>query len=216
MAAPTTERTRTQPTSRRSAPPPSVSTARNRTRIVIGVALMVVAAFAAAVLYADAGEREAFLVMTTRVPAGELISASDLSETLAAIDGRSAVRASERAFVVGRVASVDLLPGSLLSPSHVSDRTDGSSDEAVIAARLDEGRAPSDLAIGDAVHLYEVPAEGDESSAAAAPIPGRVISIATAADGSALIVSVAVSPADARRAAVAAARNRITLVIAPS
>jgi hypothetical protein len=41
------------------------------------------------------------------------------------------------------------------------------------------------------------------------------VSIEIAADGSSLVVSVAVAPADARRAAVAAARGRLTLVLAP-
>jgi hypothetical protein len=86
----------------------------------------------------------------------------------------------------------------------------------VVSARLDEGRAPADLAVGDAVLLFEVPGEGGDTDTTAAPTTGRVVSISTAADGSSLVVSIAVSPADARRAAVAAARGRITLVLAGS
>lgn len=200
--------------SRSPAPPPALSTRRNRTRIVLGAALMVVAAFAAAVLYADAGERDAFLVVAKRVPAGQVIAADDLTETLAAIDGAMAVSASQRASMVGRVAAVELVPGSLLSSAHVSDARPDGADEAVIAARLDEGRAPADLTVGDSVLLYEVPAEGDDE-VTAAPVAGRVVAIETAADGSSVVVSVAVAPADARRAAVAAARGRLTLALAP-
>lgn len=213
MAAPTTNGTR------RTAPRPQTNVApsptrRNRTRIVLGAALMVVAAFAAAVLYADAGERESYLVVARRVPAGQTIGTDDLGETLAAIDSAAAVPASQRASIVGRVAAVELVPGSLLSPSHVSDAKARGTDEAVIAARLDEGRAPADLVIGDAVLLYEVPGEGDDE-ATAAPVNGRVVAVETAADGSSVVVSVAVPPADARRAAIAAARDRLTLVLAP-
>lgn len=215
MGAPaTTNGTRQRPAARPQLTHPAAGSARNRTRIVIGAALMVISAFAAAVLYADAGDRTAFLVVAKRVPAGEVIDADDLTETLAAIDGAAAMPASRRAAVIGRVATVDLVPGSLLAASHLSDRAADASTDAVIAARLDEGRAPADLAVGDAVLLYEVPAEGDE--AADAPVAGRVVAVETAADGSALVVSIAVGPADARRAAVAAARGRVTLVLAPS
>jgi hypothetical protein len=175
---------------------------------------MVIAAFAAAVLYADAGERQSYLVVAQRVPAGQVIGEGDLTETLAAIDGAGAVPASQRTAIVGRVAAIELVPGSLLSSSQVSDTEARSTDEAVIAARLDEGRAPADLAVGDAVLLYEVPGEGDDE-ATSAPIAGRVVAIQTGADGSSLVVSVAVQPADARRASVAAARDRLTLVLAP-
>ena len=213
MAAPTTNSTRwTAPR-----PPttlPTSPTRRNRTRIILGAALMVIAAFAAAVLYADAGDREAYLVVAKRVPAGHVIGDGDLTETLAAIDGGAVVPASQRASIIGRVAAVELVPGSLLSSSHVSDSEARGTDEAIIAARLDEGRAPADLAVGDAVLLYEVPGEGDDD-ATAAPISGRVVAIETAADRSSVVVSVAVPPADARRAAIAAARDRLTLVLAP-
>jgi hypothetical protein len=214
VAAPTMNGTKRGTGPRSSPQTPTVPTRRNRTRIVLGAALMVVAAFAAAVLYADAGERDAFLVVAKRVPAGQVIAADDLSETLAAIDGAMAVPASQRASMVGRVAAVELVPGSLLSSAHVSDARPDGADEAVVAARLDEGRAPADLAVGDSVLLYEVPAEGDDE-VTAAPVAGRVVAIETAADGSSVVVSVAVAPADARRAAVAAARGRLTLVLAP-
>jgi hypothetical protein len=213
--------TMTNGAARRTATPPSPPTARatsrNRTRIVVGAAVMIVSAFAAAVLYADAGDRQPYLVLTKPVAAGEVINADDLGQTLAAIDGRaSAVRAADRASMVGRIAIVDLVPGALLAPSQVSDRAPEGSADAVIAARLDEGRAPADLAVGDSVLLYEVPADSDNAEVTATPIDGRVVAIEPAADGSAQIVSVAVNPGDARRAAVAAARGRITLVLAPS
>lgn len=216
MAAPTTT-TRQRPPSLQAPPPGARTSRRNRTRIAIGLALMVVSAFVAAVLYADAGERESFLVVTNRVAAGEVVGADDLGEVLAAIDDESSVvSAARRSSIVGRIATVDLVPGALLAPSQISDRAPDTSTDAVIAARLDEGRAPADLAVGDSVLLYEVPGEGDAADATAAPTPGRVVALVVAADGSSLIVSIAVSPADARRAAIAAARGRVTLVLAPS
>jgi len=178
---------------------------------------MIVSAFAAAVLYADAGDRQPYLIVAKRVTAGKVITADDLGQTLAAIDDRaSAVRAADRALMIGRIAVVDLVPGALLAPSQLSDRAPEGSADAVIAAKLDEGRAPADLAVGDSVLLYEVPADGDEADATVAPVAGRVVAVESAADGSAQIVSVAVNPGDARRAAVAAARGRIALVLAPS
>lgn len=216
MAAPTTtngvRRTQSAP-----APPPVRSPARGRTRVAAGAALMIVCAFAAAVLYADAGEREPILVMTDRVAAGEVITGGDIGETLAAVDDAGAVvPAADRSRVVGRIAVVDLVAGSVVSPSQVSDRAPEASTSAVVAARLDEGRAPAGLAVGDAVLLYEVPSEGDDAGATSTPVAGRVVGVETAADGSAVVVSVAVDAADARRAAVAAARGRVTLVLAPS
>jgi hypothetical protein len=216
MAAPTTDGTR-----RAASLPPPASPAprragRNRTRIILGAALMIVSALAAAVIYADAGEREAYLVVAKRVPAGQVIAADDFSETLAAIDGiNTPVRASAMQSVVGRIATVDLLPGSLLSAAQVSDRAPDTATDAVIAARLDEGRAPTDLVVGDAVLLYEVPADGADADAVSAPVAGRIVSIEAATDGSAVVASIAVSPNEARRAAVAAARGRLTVVLAP-
>jgi hypothetical protein len=215
MAAPTMNRPRPAPL--QATATAGRTSRRNRTRIAIGAALMIVSAFAAAVLYSDAGERHAFLVLTHRVAAGDVIGADDLGQTLAAIDSRSAaIPAGQRDAVVGRIATVDLVPGALLAPSQLSDRAPAASADAVISARLEEGRAPADLAVGDAVLLYEVPGENEQGDVTSAPTAGRIVSIATAADGSSVIVSLAVSPADARRAAVAAARGRVTLVLAGS
>lgn len=172
MATPTMTNGSTRRTATSASPPPARATSRNRTRVVVGAA--VISAFAAAVLYADAGDRQPYLVVAKRVAAGEVLNADDLGQTLAAIDGRtSAVRAADRASMVGRIATVDLVPGALLAPSQLSDRAPEGSADAAIAARLDEGRAPAGLAVGDSVLLYEVPSDSEEAEVTAAPVAGR-------------------------------------------
>lgn len=220
MAAPTTTTDGHAPRAPRQpvAAPLTVRTARrNRVRIVAGAAIMLASAFAAAVLYSDAGERSAVLQIAHRVAAGEMIEAGDFTEALVASDVRGAtVPASQAASLVGRVAAVDLVPGSLLAPGQVSDRSPSAATDAVVGAVLDEGYYPRGVGIGDRVLLVEISNDSDTAETSTPPVQATVVSVVDGVDIGSISISLAVPPADARRFAVAAARGRLTIVLAPA
>src|SRR4051812_46478622 len=117
---------RSRPTQNGS-PPPTMrimptKPRRNGALIAVGVLLMVGCGLIAAVLQMRATTKTVVLTVVRQVPAGQVIKSSDLSTTT--ISGGSGLRAiagAERASVVGRTASVSLMPGTLVTRSELAD-----------------------------------------------------------------------------------------------
>ncbi len=101
----------------RSRPGVPVPTRQRRPAYIALLVLLVVGlAATGAYWYSKAGAKSPVVVVTQRVPAGHVITRSDLSTvevagSVAAIDGRYLDE------LVGRTATVDLLPGTLLQQS---------------------------------------------------------------------------------------------------
>lgn len=192
-------------------------TARKRSRILAGLVVLIVSSLAAAVLYADAGERRPVLAVARPVAAGQTIRAADLREVLVAADhGLDTLAANRRSQVIGRTAAVPLVPGSLLSGGQLAEGAIVDPDRAVVGALLKAGHYPAGLRAGDQVLAFIIPpdsATGDD------PVPAGVgavvVEVREGSDAASVTVSLAVDPNDAGALAIAAARGRLTLVRAP-
>lgn len=191
---------------------------RQRTRMVLGSLLLLGCSLAAAVLYANAGDRHAVLVVDRPVAAGQEITAADLREALVSDDGIGAtIRTRDAGRTVGRFAAVDLVAGSFLAPGHLADGPLAGSDDPVVGATLQEGQYPLGLSDGDRVLAVVLPPESApaEESSTSAPVEATVVAVGELTDLGGIAVSLAVQPEDAPRVAVAGARGRLALVVVP-
>lgn len=193
--------------------------ARNRSRIALGVLVLVLSALAAGLMYANLGDRRPVLAVARPVEPGQVIEAADLREVLAApVPGLRMIPAASRGAMVGRSASVRLVPGALLHPAQLSTGSTVDPDQAVVGAVLKPGYYPIGLRVGDEVLAVVLPIEGALSTGSdiAAPMTAEVTAIERATNsGNGLSVSLGVDPGDATMLATAAARGRLSLVLAP-
>lgn len=179
---------------------------------------MVACALSAGVAFTTAAERSPVLLVARPVTAGSTIKSSDLRERLVGSNpAGSTVAASRRSSIVGRTAAVDLVPGSLLSLSQVADGPAAGTGQAVVGATLKEGQFPIELGVGDRVLAIVLSSESSDPNGTAPPPPvsATVVGVRPLQDGGGVAVSLAVAPDEAPPLAVAGARGRLSLVLAP-
>lgn len=194
---------------------------RNRSRVAVGAFVMVACALVAAVLFSSAGDRHPVLSVARHVNAGEVIKSEDLTQVLISVDGSvETVPASARASLVGQVATVDLLPGSLLARGQVDQRSPGTADKAIVGAALKEGQFPIGLRQGDRVLVIVVPADNPDPNARTTQPPPAVSAVVVAVIPSStqggVTVSLAVQPSDAAAVATASSHGRLSVAVAPA
>lgn len=193
--------------------------ARNRSRVLLGAFVLVVSALVAGLLYANLGDRRPVLAVARPVEAGQVVAAGDLREILAApAPGVRTVLASARRAMVGRTASVALVPGTLLHPAQLAAGPVVNPDQAVVGAVLKPGQFPIGLRVGDDVLAVVLAPEGAVVDDSDLPVPprARVVAVERSNEpGAGLMVSLGAAPGDATLLATAGARGRLTLVLAP-
>jgi hypothetical protein len=191
---------------------------RNRTRIAAGVVLMLACALGIGVAFANAAERTPVLVVDHPIRVGQTIEASDLREVLVgSTPANATIAASRRATVIGRTAAVDLAEGSLLAPSQLTSGPAAETGRAVIGASLKSGQYPAELAAGDRVLVITLPPDSETSTdrtSTPSAIAATVVGVHTTDSGE-VSVSLAVDPDEATQLAIAGARQRLSVVLAP-
>lgn len=193
---------------------------RNRGRIAVGVLVMAACALGGGLAFANVADRSPMLVVAQPVRAGEVIDAADLREALVGSSpGGSTIAASQRSAVVGRTAAVDLVVGSFLARGQLATGPVAGTGEAVSGATLKEGQFPIELATGDRVLVVILPLESAEAvgtpNTSPKPVEATVVGIRPLDDGGGIAISLSVAPGQAPALAIAGARSRLTLVIAP-
>lgn len=192
-------------------------TRRNRTRAAAGFVLLVVCALGVGVAFSNAAQRSPVLAVARTVRAGQQITDADVREVLlGSPPSGSTIAASGRARVVGRTASVDLPAGALIAPSMVASGPAAASGRSVIGASLRDGQFPAELVAGDRVQIVVLPSDNatGEARSPSAPVDATVVGIRPLDQGG-VSVSLAVDPSKAADLAVAGARARLSLVLAP-
>ena len=205
--------------------PPVKRRRRNTTGAVLGTLLVVACATAVAIYGSTVGHRHPVLVLARTVDAGAVISAADLGEARLSTDPAvHDVPTSRRDAVVGRVAAVPLLAGTLLSPDALARGSVTESGTSVVGLALRPGQAPADLHRTDQVMLVMTDPPGADATSpggfGAGGYPGKVLvpkaevfSVAPSSDGQSTVVSVAVPAAYAPAVAATGARDELTLVL---
>jgi hypothetical protein len=206
-----------------------VAPARRQRRpaiVLVGLLLILVGAAVTAQLFLQVGGRTAVLAVARPVTAGHPITGQDLTEVRISVDpALRAVPASERSRVVGQVATVDLLPRSLLTREALATASVPGAGQAIVGVALKAGQMPSALKAGDHVMLVLTPPAGSGGTAAPAGPAGRVLvedaevfDLRQAETDQATVASVVVARGEAADVARAQATGQVSLVLvaAPS
>jgi hypothetical protein len=197
---------------------------------LLGLLLIVVCAAGVAVFAAHAGRRKAVLLIARPVKAGSVIETADVSETSVSVGaGVHVVSAADRSRVVGHVAAVNLVPGTLVSLEALATGPRLSAGDAVVGLALKPGQLPSELHPLDVVMVVRTASSsGTEGSASPADSgasgasrssPGTVLvpsaqvySVDQSAEGQTTNVSVVVSRSAAPAIASASAAGEVAVV----
>ncbi|MER6074642.1 SAF domain-containing protein [Streptomyces sp. NPDC001817] len=209
---------------------PSTGTkARSKRKWSLAAVLVLAAllgSLAGAVLVARAGDRVSVLGIARDVQAGQKITDQDLVTVSFAEDpGLSPVPASERNSVVGQIAAVDLRRGGLLTRSQLTAGGGLGDTKEIVGIEVKRGFAPrGELQPGDKAAAVLLPAQGAGGSTSSSKggqtsnsdvIEVTVKSLSTPDASGAMVVNVAVDPADGARLATLAAANQVALVREP-
>lgn len=210
---------------RRNSPTPAVATPikpvankRRPAMIALAIALIALGGGAGAWLLTRTAETTEVLTVSTSVARGEAIEATDLTLTELPMStlNLSTVPSTQLQDVVGQVATVDLLPGTLLTPDATAANLMPAEGQSVVGVTLTEAQRPAtSVGAGDPVRFVSTPQPGGEMPLEApATIQATVVNTQAGANGG-LILNVELPLDQAPQLAALAATNRIALVIDP-
>jgi hypothetical protein len=199
------------------------STPRRWGQIAGVVVFLAVCGLAGALLFRQAGDTAAVLVVRTGVPEGQVIERSDLVSGQASGAG-DAYRVSELGEVVGSTAAVDLLAGQVLVRGATTRVPVPAPGQTLVGMALPPSRIPDGLSPGDTVRVIAVPAASTgEAGALDDPrvLAGqarvfRVAGLATAGGWQRLTLVVPAESADIVAAHAAAERLAVLEAAAPT
>ncbi len=197
-------------------PPPRPRPARNLAGILLGMLLVAFCAVGVAAYTASVGHRRPVLVIARPVNAGSVIHDADLGEAQLPPDpALRTVPASQRSRVVGRVAGVNLVPGTLLAEGELATGPSVDGNHAVVGLALKAGQFPAALRALDAVTVVETSPASSLGPTGATILVDNAVVVSTdqAPDAQTTIVSVLVPRPAAPSIAGAAARGQISVVL---
>lgn len=188
---------------------------RSRVRtqwFALGAALVVLASVLVGWALTHAADRVQVVQVAQSVQAGDVIEAHDLSVARVAFDGevQGLVPVASLDALVGRVAAIDLQPGTLMQAGMWSDVPELAPGEDAVGALLPVGRYPVGLARGDLAI-----AAPTDSAMANVPTIVRVIAVQAQSSGD-LLITLAVAHADSVAVAQLAATDQLLLVGRPA
>lgn len=190
--------------------------------VAMGVALAAAGGVLTATVVAHTGGRVAVLAVTRAVPVGTVITRADLTvihETPNA--NLSPVPAGQESNVVGQVAAVALLPGSLLIQADVTSATVPGVGQELVGVALGPGQLPGRaLVAGMRVLVVATPggvsgsagAAGQTPSGAAPTIAAVVVDVGSPASNGTVVVDLSVASAQGPALAAIASTGRVALV----
>jgi hypothetical protein len=152
------------------------------------------------------------LAVARSVTAGSMLADADLSvKRIVADPSLDVLPASQRAQVVGRVAAVPLLAGSLLTGQELGAVTDPGSGQSLLAVGVKPGHFPAGLGAGASVLVLVVPSSGGGDPTAVVQVPAVVRDV-QAPDASGLTV-VTVQLGSAAAVRVASTVGDVTVIV---
>lgn len=197
---------------------PTLAPPKRRVRIpelAAGLLVTVMCALGAVLWHLSATSKVPALAVSAEVERGDVIEAVDLRTVYVASDD-SLVRITDQAAVVGKVALVDLAPGTLITPTVVADGAALEAGDGVVGLALDPGQYPAlGLAPGDRVNVVR---SGEAASSGTEQDDGVIARGATVFEVEDLasdrkLVSIQASESDAEAVAGAAGAAGLRLVL---
>jgi hypothetical protein len=184
--------------------------------MLLGAVLVVVCALAFAVTGLRVDPRSAVLVLARPVPAGHVLTDTDLAVVRIVPDAALAtLPESQRSAVVGRAVRLPLAANSLLSNDVLGPPAWPPAGQSVIAVAVKSGRAPVGLTAGARVLVLVVPASAASTAGSATgTIPqarATVVAVGAGDTSGTTVVSLLMSSANAVR--IAGASGDAALVV---
>lgn len=184
--------------------------------IALAVVLIIGLAAAFGWFYQSSGAKAPVVVVIAPVAAGHPVLRQDLS-TIDVSGGVVAVAGDHMDSVLGQIATVDLLPNTLLQRSMVTSADTLPSGDAQVGVALKGGQVPAEgLSPGDSVEIVALPdkgATGAGQSAAVLVSSAKVFAAVTdPAQVGGLLVTVTVPAASAVPVAQASGTGLVALV----
>jgi Flp pilus assembly protein CpaB len=144
----------------------------------IAIVLIVGLGALGAYFYSKAGEKTPVVVVTKDVPAGHRITRGDLS-TVNVAGGVTAIAGSNLDSVVGEVATVELLPNTLLQRAMVTDASPLPAGSSMVGVELKPGQMPATgVTDGARVQVLQLP---NKNTTSASSSPQNATVLATSA-----------------------------------
>jgi len=197
--------------------PPSLPGRRNPKWIALGIVALCLGGLLSYLIYARVATESAVVAAAHTVYRGEVIDQADLA-TITVRGGTlpHAIPAAELTDLVGKRAAFDLVEGSIILSTAVSETAIPVEGRAIVGIKLAPGRAPSNLLVPSSrVRLIAMPSAADSSTSdklAGTIFVGSVIDQSQAADGTSTLVNVDVEAAAAPTIAMLAAQDRVAIV----
>jgi hypothetical protein len=218
------------PGSARSGSPPGAPSGRLRNlprrrrpaMLALAVTMAGTGVVVSAAIYQRADHQVPVVMVTRPVPAGAVISLSDLGSTSISLgSGIAVIPGSQVRQVVGEIAAVPLQPATLLSPSELtSSRAPAPGLELVPAAVRPADLPATGLAAGDRVLVVPtVGVQGQPGASGSAPsltgpIPAAVEAVTSVPDSEGFdVVDLLVSDTDAIAVASQVSTGQFALVV---
>lgn len=194
---------------------------RNMPQAVLGTALVVACGAAGLYLWLHSSANAQVLRVTTRVAAGQTITASDLSGVeVSAGSGSGLIPVSEKSLVVGRTAAVTLVEGGFLTSAQLGSAA-LPQGQAVVEVDVKFGAYPTDLAPGAVVAVSSVASSNTVAAAGVTPLSGDpqatvvAVTASSSGDGSAGVELSATTSAAASITAIPAGQA-VLAAVAPN
>ena len=188
-------------------------------RLALGIGLVVFWVWGTLAVVVTAGDHDEVVAVAAGVDRFELIEQSDLKIVqVGTVGDVDTVPAGDLDDLVGRVAAVDLVSGSLLAPDELvpeGDRVVGAG-EAVVGARLRPGEFPPEgVHVGSGILVVVRPAQVAAGGASGvSEVGGWLLSVGDADETTGeTSFSVVVPRSDAPTVTAAAADGRVSLVM---
>lgn len=196
---------------------PPTKTRRRPGLIAGGAALVIVGALGSWFYASQAGDTVTVLVASGDIARGDTIAKEDLS-TLQIAGGQetTALRAEQSAEVLGKIATLDIPAGSLISTSTIDTALTVEDGQSVVGFALTQSQIPSvPLNAGDKVRIVDTPVQqGDPPADTPNSLRGTVFTVTQSADDAGQwLVNLIVPSSEAADLAARAATGRAALVL---
>jgi len=197
--------------------PPRLPGRRNPKWIALGIVALCLGGLLSYVVYTRIARETAVVASAQTVYRGETIEQRDLATiTLRGGSMPHAIPAAQLNDLVGKRAAFDLVEGSVIFSTAVTDSAIPPEGRAIVGLKLTPGHAPGNLLLpATHVRLIAMPAAADSSTTdklAGSIFVGSVIDQAQAADGMSILVNVEVDAGAAPTIATLAAQDRVAVV----
>jgi hypothetical protein len=145
--------------------PPSAPRERRPALIALGLLLVLCGVLASVYLQQRAGDRVGVVEITKRVPQGQPVADTAITEVMVAVDSSiSYVTWAQRGLLSQYTAETDLLPGTILVGQMLTTSVPLPQGSEVVGVSLKEGQYPSGIQDGDTVSAYFVSNKNDQNT----------------------------------------------------